>query len=1130
MVMMAKRFSKIKVVSAIFGCLFGMMNIFGGPNVASVYAEPQGGSAQSSEVQSTEDASAQDTGVEQTLRAAEAARGESVESEGSCQDSLGALGWIVCPATGKFSEAVDWLYDKIEEVLVINPVKMEDGAPIYEIWKYMRGITNVLFIVFLLVMVYSQITGLGITNYGLKKTLPKLIVGAVLVNLSFIVCSLAVDASNIIGTSLRGLFESIEASTLATTEVSGAAHLSLEEMYSALAGGTGVAIGSGVVAFETGAIWMLIPTALGALVSVVVGLITIALRQAVVAILIMIAPLAIMAYILPNTDKWFKQWKDLLFRMLVFYPMFSLLFGAASLAGWAIIVSAQSGFFVLVGLAVQIFPLIFSWSLMKMSGTFLANVNSKLSQIAASPLATNRAWADSRRQLTQQKGLAARNVYTPSLRLAQFLNDRKVMREEETKEFAETVKARGQAYAVNRNYDKNGLPTREGETAYEAQARRARYQRAILRHQNNLNKGLGDLAVVKARATAAQKRRIADLDDETVESFDNLKIEQARTEKIDYDNATSFHKRMEDAINAHMDDKYWNKSELDKRTGKNKLVYKRHFASQTEDDYINALKRYNTAAEIMEGNVQDTQYAAAFAAHAYDTQAKIYQTKMQKYFELTPPTRDVEYRLGELTKHEDALKNIDAIVAGMRVLNQRGDTDLVREQLQNVLDHGVELGTHASQALAGFLMFDVSDSDPFLKRFGKYINLETANVYNQNKRKEMKVTMDEYVTGSHIEPDGEIMYAKRPMRVLLEGTSLDKIERTAMKDLDDILKYTYSKGGTLDVEKYLTKRNEIETAIGPQFISASLKYLSGSEQLKSAVSFLTGYNLEQRKDEAGKVLVDDNGDPIYDIVPRWGKDGDLAANPEYARKYFRKKTEQYFKDQTPTQLFGFRTDYREPVIEHLLSSLFEEHPEIEEEYQKEIAEIQTRYGDEPDAKKAEEKRKNDVTKLKRKLTGDRLRTILDQSGKLEQIYRTRRSGAANNAKDWFRDWLLLNDEDEILRYLDQKQQERYYEKTGKKPPEVVETAEGDSGSGLLSLYKQSDRVALNKELGKIYDMEMDDDTFYQLTHDKLEEKLGKNRLITKRYEEFKAEVLHADKNAYMTKLEELIGNPDNYDA
>ena len=1096
--MIMKRCTKNRLFKAIFGCLFGIIGLFSlSAPVDMAYAEPVN-ETNTTVVTDTTEPNVVENNDNPDETTTETETQEKPTGEASCKDSLGALGWLVCPTTGKIAEAVDWLYDKIEGVLVINPVEAKNGSPIYEIWKYMKGITNIVFVIFLLVVIYSQITGVGISNYGIKRALPKLIIAAILVNLSFIICSLAVDVSNIVGSSLRGVFTSIEESTLGSASISGA---SMSEMYIALGGGTALAVGAAVIAFETGAIWMLIPTILGAIVAVVIGLITISLRQAVVALLVMISPLAMVAYILPNTEQWFKKWKDLLVRMLVFYPMFSLLFGASSLAGYAIIASATDGFGVLLGIMVQIFPLFFSWKLMKMSGTVLGTVNTALTNLTAKPIAANRSWAESHRELSRAKHLAAGKAYTPSLRLMQFMSNRKIAREEDTKEHLETAKNRGLAYSAARHYTyKNGkeVVTREGEEAYEAQMRNMQYQRTILRHKNNFNNGLGNMA-----ANKKQEARLNALDRQTIDASDFLKTEQARGEKIDYNNAVYFHKRMEDAMNAHFDAE---------NAGNDK--YRVHDIVDREW----ATARYSEMSKIMDGNKVDIDYAAATAAHAYDTQNKMLQTKMQKWLDLTPPTRDLEKRLEELTTAKDALDNIDAIIAGLRVLNQRGDTDLVSGQVRNLLDRGVELGTHASQSLASFLMFDVADNDPFLKRFGKYINLETANVYNENKRKKGVVTLDEYVTGEHVEPDGKIMYAKRPMKVLLEGTSLDKIERTAMKDLDDILKYVYTTDNKLDVKAYLDKREEMETAIGPQFISASLKYLSGSEQLKSAVSFITGYTLSQMKDEDGNVMTDKDGNVIYDYTARWDKGGDLAGDAKYAEKYFREKTEKYFKDQTPTQILGLRTDYREPVVRHLLASLFDENSDLKREYEAEMSDIQTRYGD-LDKDKAAEKRKMDEKELRMKYTGQKLRQILDKSGKLEQIYRTRRSGAANNAKDWLRDWLLLNDEAEIYRYLDAKQQQR-------------KEAHGDDGSDSPAdvVYGEAERAELVNALDDLFEKsrDVDDETFYERSRDFLISNLSKDHLITEMYDDYRKQNKYSDKNDLCDFLHQMLENPDNY--
>ena len=54
-----------------------------------------------------------------------------------------------------------------------------------------------------LAIIISQLTGFGISNYGIKKMLPRLIIAAILVNLSIYICQIAVDLSNILGYGLR---------------------------------------------------------------------------------------------------------------------------------------------------------------------------------------------------------------------------------------------------------------------------------------------------------------------------------------------------------------------------------------------------------------------------------------------------------------------------------------------------------------------------------------------------------------------------------------------------------------------------------------------------------------------------------------------------------------------------------------------------------------------------------------------------------------------------------------------------------------------------------------------------------------------------------------------------------------
>lgn len=1054
--MVVKKFSKSKLAKAFFGCFFSILVLFSAFFTAPVYAEPAVNQPTTTET-TNNNATANNTGV--------------TTGSTSCESSLGAIGWLVCPTTGKISEAVDWLYEKIEDILLINPVEAKDGQPIYEIWKYFRAVTNIVFIIFLLVVIYSQITGWGINNYGLKKILPKLIVTAILVNLSFLICSVAVDLSNIVGNSLRGLFESIEAATMPGMAFNnGQSHIALAEMYQSMAGGTALAIGGGVIAFETGAIWMLIPVILGAIVAVVTGLITIALRQAVVVLLIMIAPLAMVAYMLPNTDRWFKQWKQLLYKMLIFYPMFSLLFGASSLAGWAIIANAQDGFSLLLGVAVQIFPLFFSWKLMKMSGTFLGAINASMHRLAAAPLETNRAWASSHRDLTRAKNLARGDAYTPSLKLRQYLENRKIARGEETTRHLTTVKNRGLAYDAKRNYkggDLDGVLNKRGERAYEDQARGMGYQQEALRHTNNMNEGFGN----RAKYGSERKARLDRLDVANVKFSDVLKAEQARTEAVEQKNAEGYYNRITEAKQAHQD--YLNSQTLDENG--QPIKFKEHFVDQAK--YQEALDRYGMMESVMKGDVRDINFLAGTAAHSYDTQNKLYHGKIQKYFELLPPTADVVFQLRELAKYTNASESMDAIIAGGRVLNQRGDAILLRGILteamnltyktddknghkagdrinvddfvkaveENNVDGGVDLGTHASQSLASFLQFEVKDEDPFLRRFGKYINLETAQVFNpggKRDKKYSKVTYDEFLKGYYgIDGAGEKIRPKRDIVNLMEGTAFDKIGREAFDNLDEALLEAYGD----DHEGRMKRREQIQRAAMPQILSATFGFLSGSEQIKSTTKFITGYKQDKNGNWVGAwEEKDDNGN--YKIQ-------DPQKRKMIEESYRRMALEGNLFARTVGQYFKTKTDEQIPFEKHLESAWKAEHPGWEDD-----------------------ERTKDFTKDD--MISEQTVTGFIRAGKYDQMLSIvdRSPGATTDVKPFPRRWARLDDTTEARKKAKEIRTRLERERHEVLPPEDTDDIDmsqfSDEDRGMFMLGLDNVWNHRQEREGSFYDQSM----------------------------------------------------------
>lgn len=384
---------------------------------------------------------------------------ETNTDDNPCKSESDSVAWILCPTVRTIGNLVDSFYEFIEQLLVVRPISTDEDSAITQVWRIARDLTNIAFIIFMIIVIYSQITGLGINNYGIKRILPRLIIAVVLVNLSFIICSIAVDISNIIGSSITGYLYGIQTKVLANTDLNYHLDVLWSDFTQALTAG-GAILGVAIAGFAgiKAIFWGVVLALIGAVISLGIGLITIALRQGLIIMLVMISPLAFLAYLLPNTEKWFEKWKNLFFQMLFFYPMFSFLFGASKLAGWAIIASAEANLFVvLIGMIVQVMPIFLSFSLFKMSGNVLGNINSALHRASAPVQGGLAGWAASHQELARQKYISSSMM--PGAHLRRFLDSRKTGRELDTAAAADLRKNRAATSAYNRAASYRGLDT-----------------------------------------------------------------------------------------------------------------------------------------------------------------------------------------------------------------------------------------------------------------------------------------------------------------------------------------------------------------------------------------------------------------------------------------------------------------------------------------------------------------------------------------------------------------------------------------------------------------------------------------------------------------------------------------------
>jgi len=70
-------------------------------------------------------------------------------------------------------------------------------------------------------IIFSQATSIGITNYGIKRLLPRLILIAIATNISYFICSVLIDAFNILGVGITSLFAAVNNGEAGAVTVTG---------------------------------------------------------------------------------------------------------------------------------------------------------------------------------------------------------------------------------------------------------------------------------------------------------------------------------------------------------------------------------------------------------------------------------------------------------------------------------------------------------------------------------------------------------------------------------------------------------------------------------------------------------------------------------------------------------------------------------------------------------------------------------------------------------------------------------------------------------------------------------------------------------------------------------------------
>ncbi|HSX27996.1 MAG TPA: hypothetical protein VLF60_00925 [Candidatus Saccharimonadales bacterium] len=259
-------------------------------------------------------------------------------SQKTCKDSSGFLGWVFCPLLDIANSAINGIYGFVlarMDFSLFAPAASGDAGisgldqasydKVHGSWVFVSRLADVLLAVLFIGMVIGQ--SLSQSNlfsaYTVKRMLPRIVIAFVLINISWYLVTFAIEIGNIVGGGAHDII-------LAPFSGSQAAKFVAPNNI------TSNIVGAGILGSLLPAVWLLFkipqigtyilyllfPIFVTVATALVVGMAFIILRQGILILCAVFAPVAIVLWILPGTEKYFHQWRELLTSMILFYPVF----------------------------------------------------------------------------------------------------------------------------------------------------------------------------------------------------------------------------------------------------------------------------------------------------------------------------------------------------------------------------------------------------------------------------------------------------------------------------------------------------------------------------------------------------------------------------------------------------------------------------------------------------------------------------------------------------------------------------------------------------------------------------------------------------------------------------------------
>ncbi|GDX62942.1 hypothetical protein LBMAG34_4760 [Candidatus Saccharibacteria bacterium] len=346
----------------------------------------------------------------------------------ACEEGTGGVSIVVCPVVNLLVRGITRLTlggggqedgqrkSPLISFLAVDPPRASingDATPLANVVNNVVIIANSIYILVFLVLIFgSSLPFFTAQNYTIKKTLPKLIIAVILTQFTLPITGIVIDFFNLLGYAIPNILLAIGQ---VPDTVTGAG-----DTTSKVGAGIGFSITSGLGIAGTGSIvlagfgWIfIIGFLLAALISVIVAFVYMIIRYFLIYVMILIAPLAFVAWVIPGTEKFFKQWwTDFIRLNAMFVTIMALLSSSVVISAALTAQNAKDPNGTGIGILPAVMPIVALFLIPKtlkattkglsaLSGAVLGAAG------AATGKATSKAKEAGKAQIQEQRGAAA---------------------------------------------------------------------------------------------------------------------------------------------------------------------------------------------------------------------------------------------------------------------------------------------------------------------------------------------------------------------------------------------------------------------------------------------------------------------------------------------------------------------------------------------------------------------------------------------------------------------------------------------------------------------------------------------------------------------------------------------------